>query len=360
MEIKKTLIGLSKEELVTTLNISQEEKFRVNQLWNWLYVKGATSFDQMTNLSKHFKQELDNLYTLMRPTIATNQLSKDGTQKWLIRLHDGNEIETVYIPTTRRNTLCVSSQVGCNMACKFCKTGTQRMVRNLTAAEIVFQVLIAKDQRNDWDPQDKDISNIVFMGMGEPLQNYNEVKKAILILTASDGLNFSNRKVTLSTSGIIPNMVKMDQDLNVNLALSLHAATDALRTEIMPINAKYPLKELIESLKNYQSASNVRRITIEYVMLRDINDSLEDAKELVALLKGIPVKINLIPFNPWPGSIYECSHPEVIKAFADYLNNNGLSAPVRESRGQDISAACGQLRSSSERIKPIITAATEN
>ena len=331
-----------------------EKQYRAKQLWNWLYVKGAKSFSEMNNIGKEFRGKLTLSNNFQRLSIYDNQVSNDGTRKWVFELSDGNKIETVFIPEEERGTLCISSQVGCTLACSFCHTGTMPLVRNLTSDEIVGQLLIVKDCLDDWHDLNKKrkITNIVFMGMGEPLYNYDEVKKAIQIFLDNEGLNFSRRKITLSTSGVVPKIEKLKNDLDVSLAISLHAVSNEVRNNLVPINRKWPIEKLLEVLTNYPGVNNSRRITFEYVMLEGINDTINDAKALVKLLKFIPAKVNLIPFNPWPGSTYKCSSIEVINKFADLVcNDGGIVATVRQPRGQDILAACGQLKSDSVRSK---------
>ncbi|HEY4135545.1 MAG TPA: 23S rRNA (adenine(2503)-C(2))-methyltransferase RlmN [Alphaproteobacteria bacterium] len=348
---RKALIGLSREELYEELEPLGVEKFRARQLWHWIYFRGARSFGEMTTLAKSLRDEMEAHFTLERPVASRADKSSDGTRKWLFKFPDGQEIETVHIPDDDRGALCVSSQVGCTLTCSFCHTGTQTMVRNLGAGEIVAQVMAARDDLGEWPSpmSDRMISNIVMMGMGEPLLNYDNVSKALKIVMDGDGIAISRRRITLSTSGIVPLMEKCGEELNVNLAVSLHAVRDDLRDELVPINRKYPIKELLEACRRYPGANNARRITFEYVMLKGVNDSLADARELVRLLKDIPAKVNLIPFNPWPGVAYECSEGKTIVAFAKFLNDAGLSAPVRTPRGRDILAACGQLRTESMR-----------
>jgi 23S rRNA (adenine2503-C2)-methyltransferase len=341
---------------------------RVQQLWHWIYLRGAQAFDEMTSVSKELRGALDQRFTLARPAIAAEQVSVDGTRKWLLRLpgqHTGegaHDIECVYIPEAGRGTLCVSSQVGCTLNCPFCHTGTQRLVRNLTAGEIVGQILVARDQLGDWSaraPQRSDgatadggrlITNIVMMGMGEPLYNFEAVRDALLIVADGNGIGISKRKITLSTSGVVPNIVRAGAEIGVMLAVSLHAVRDELRDQLVPLNRKYPISELLAACRDYPGLSNARRITFEYVMLKGVNDSLADAKALVRLLKGIPAKINLIPFNPWPGSVYECSDWEQIEKFSEIIFNAGYASPVRTPRGRDILAACGQLKSATEKL----------
>lgn len=354
------LLNLSFEALRNYLQDLGVKPFRSAQIWNWLYQRGATSFEAMRNLPAPLKAELAEHFSLSRPTVVLDQLSCDGTRKWLLRLADGNEIETVYIPEEDRGTLCISSQVGCLMACRFCHTGTQVWVRNLTPDEIIGQVLIARDCLNEWTSEKRQISNIVMMGMGEPLYNYDNVAQALEIIMDHRGLSISRRKITLSTSGVVPMIGVCGQDLGVNLAISLHAVTDDIRSQIMPINKKYPIAELMQACRNYPGLKNARRITFEYIMLKGINDSLADAKGLVRLIRGIPAKINLIPFNAWPGSPFECSSPETIAAFADVMLRAGYATPIRTPRGQDILAACGQLKSESERIRKNIPETTNS
>jgi 23S rRNA (adenine2503-C2)-methyltransferase len=368
---KPSLIGLSREELGRALiekGVAERQvKMRVSQIWHWIYIRGISDFDDMANVSKDLRALLKEHFTIQRPEIAEEQISNDGTRKWLLRFPARGagrpvEVETVYIPEEGRGTLCISSQVGCTLTCSFCHTGTQRLVRNLTAEEILSQLLLARDRLGDFPdretPQggilpssDRKITNIVMMGMGEPLYNFEEVKKALLIATDGDGLSLSRRRVTLSTSGVVPEIYRTGEEIGVMLAISLHATNDALRDELVPINKKYPLKELMAACRAYPGLSNARRITFEYVMLKGVNDSLTDARDLVKILKGVPAKINLIPFNPWPGSKYECSDWETIEAFADFVNAAGYASPIRTPRGRDILAACGQLKSESERMR---------
>ncbi len=354
------LLGLTKDELAALLASNGYPTFRAKQVWNWIFVKGVTEFSQMQNVSKDVREWLQENCSIARPEPVQDLTSTDGTRKWLLKMEDGREVETVFIPEEDRGALCVSSQVGCTLACTFCHTGTMKLVRNLTVAEIVGQWMLAKDKEGEWPsssraPKDERapnrITNIVLMGMGEPLYNYENVKKAMLILMAEDGVALSKRRITLSTSGVIPEIVRCGQDLEVNLAISLHATNDKLRNEIVPINKKYPLKELLQACRDYPGASNSRRITFEYVMLNGVNDSPEDAHELVQLLQGIHAKVNLIPFNPWPDSPYECSSNNRIHAFGRIVMAAGFSSPIRKTRGEDIMAACGQLKSASERGK---------
>ena len=370
---RPTLAGMSRARLAEAMaaaGVPQKQvRMRVVQLWRWLYISGATSFDQMTDISKETRQALEALYTLDRPEIVAEQVSVDGTRKWLLRLpklgHEARapEIEAVYIPESARGTLCISSQVGCTLTCSFCHTGTQRLVRNLTAAEIVGQVLLARDRIGDWPgaerPNDKGllpdadrkITNVVLMGMGEPLYNFDNVAEAMDIVSDGEGISLSKRRITLSTSGVVPEIGRWGELSGTMLAISLHAVRDELRDELVPINKKYPIKQLLDACRTYPGVSNAKRITFEYVMLKGVNDSPADAKALVRLLAGIPAKINLIPFNPWPGSKYECSDWETIEHFADIVNKAGYASPVRTPRGRDILAACGQLKSESVKLR---------
>ena len=361
---KPSLVGLSRAELSDRLGgigvPEKQRKMRAQQLWHWMYVRGAQTFADMTNVSKDMRAELEKHFTVDRPEVVTEQISNDGTRKWLLRLPgDGvgraHEVECVYIPETDRGTLCVSSQVGCTLNCSFCHTGTQRLVRNLTAGEIVGQIMVARDRLNDWIDRETPngnrlVTNIVMMGMGEPLYNFDAVRDALLIVSDNEGIGISRRRITLSTSGVVPNIARTGDEIGVMLAISLHAVRDELRNELVPLNRKYPIKELLDACRAYPGSSNSRRITFEYVMLKGVNDSLDDARLLVKLLKGIPAKINLIPFNPWPGSKYECSDWEQIEKFSEYVFNAGYSSPVRTPRGRDILAACGQLKSETEKL----------
>jgi 23S rRNA (adenine2503-C2)-methyltransferase len=360
---KPSLIGLSRTELADRLGeigvAPAQRKMRVQQLWHWMYFRGAQSFDDMTSVSKGIRAELAQHFTVDRPEVVAEQISNDGTRKWLLRLPSGDnvekahEVECVYIPETDRGTLCVSSQVGCTLNCSFCHTGTQRLVRNLTAGEIVGQVMVARDRLNDWaDREDgtRRVTNIVMMGMGEPLYNFDAVRDALLIVGDNEGIGISRRRITLSTSGVVPNIVRAGDEIGVMLAISLHAVRDELRNELVPLNRKYPIAELLQACRDYPGASNARRITFEYVMLKGVNDSLDDAKLLVKMLKGVHAKINLIPFNPWPGTAYECSDWDQIEKFSEYIFNAGYSSPVRTPRGRDILAACGQLKSETEKL----------
>jgi 23S rRNA (adenine2503-C2)-methyltransferase len=347
----KDMVGLSREELAAEMAAMGAQPFRARQLWHWIYNRGARDFAAMTSLSKAFRAELETRYVIGRPETARALASSDGTRKWLLRFGDGQEVECVHIPEEDRGTLCVSSQVGCTLTCKFCHTGTQRLVRNLSAGEIVGQVMLARDALGEWpSPQDdRQLTNVVLMGMGEPLFNYDNVATALKIVMDHEGLSLSRRKITLSTSGVVPMIERCGRELGVNLAISLHAVTDALRDTLVPLNKKYPIAELLDACRSYPGSSNARRITFEYVMLRGINDSPAEARELVRLLQGIPAKVNLIPFNPWPGAPFERSTAAAIKLFSDIVNAAGYSSPVRTPRGEDIMAACGQLKSDSVR-----------
>jgi len=368
---KPSLVGLTRAQLshaVSSFGVPQAQiKMRVQQLWHWIYFRGVTSFDEMSSVSKDLRAVLAEHHTLARPGIVAEQVSVDGTRKWLLRLpgeiqgERPHEVECVYIPDTERGTLCVSSQVGCTLNCTFCHTGTQRLVRNLTAGEIVGQVMAARDRMGDWPggtrpadgvvPNgDRCITNIVMMGMGEPLYNFEAVRDALLIVADGEGIAISKRRITLSTSGVLPNIGRTGAEIGCMLAVSLHAARDELRNELVPLNRKYPIADLLEACRNYPGVSNAKRITFEYVMLKDVNDSIEDAKALVRLLKGIPAKINLIPFNPWPGTRYECSDWEQIEKFSQVVFDAGYASPVRTPRGRDILAACGQLKSTTEKL----------
>lgn len=366
---KPSLAGLGRDGLKAALSAAgvadKQLRMRVNQLWSWLYVRGVSDFAAMTDVAKELRGALAERYSLARPEIVTEQVSVDGTRKWLLRLpaqgRDGRppEVETVYIPESDRGTLCISSQVGCTLNCTFCHTGTQRLVRNLTAQEIVGQIMLARDRIGDWPgaaapgdgrllpASDRKITNIVLMGMGEPLYNFDNVRAAMEVAADGEGLSVSKRRITLSTSGVVPEIARWGADTGTMLAISLHAVRDELRDVLVPINRKYPIAELLEACRNYPGLSNARRITFEYVMLKGVNDSLAEARELVRLLAGIPAKINLIPFNPWPGTQYECSDWEQIQRFADVVNRAGYASPVRTPRGRDIYAACGQLKSES-------------
>ncbi|HEY1506005.1 MAG TPA: 23S rRNA (adenine(2503)-C(2))-methyltransferase RlmN [Stellaceae bacterium] len=350
---KKNLVGLSRDELAAELATLGAAPFRARQLWHWIYHRGVSDFALMTTLAKEFRAQLTEQYIIVRPLESRAQLSADGTRKWLLKFADGQEAECVHIPEEDRGTLCVSSQVGCTLTCKFCHTGTQRLVRNLESAEIVGQVMLARDALGEWPspPDDRQITNIVLMGMGEPLYNYDNVAKAVKIIMDGEGLSVSKRKITLSTAGVVPMIERCGAELGVNLAISLHAVTDELRDVLVPLNKKYPIGELMAACRAYPGLSNARRITFEYVMLKDVNDSPAEARALVKLLEGLPAKVNLIPFNPWPGAPFECSSDEAIEKFGDIVNAAGYASPVRTPRGRDILAACGQLKSDSVRLK---------
>jgi 23S rRNA (adenine2503-C2)-methyltransferase len=356
-EDKLNILGLDRTELkVAIADIGVPEKqvrMRTSQVWHWIYHRGVASFDDMTNVSKDVRAKLAQHFVIKRPEIVEAQYSNDGTRKYLIRFDDGNEAETVYIPEEDRGTLCVSSQVGCTLNCKFCHTGTMRLVRNLTAAEIVAQLMIARDDLGEWEnpTEGRRVTNIVMMGMGEPLYNFDNVKKALEIVMDEEGIQLSRRRITLSTSGVVPHMERCGKEIGVNLAVSLHAVREDVRSEIMPINKKYGLEQVLKACANYPGAHNARRITFEYAMLKGVNDSDADARELVRLIRKykLPAKVNLIPFNPWPGTDYECSDWNQIQRFSDIVYEGGISAPIRTPRGRDIMAACGQLKSASEK-----------
>tara|TARA_B100000686_G_scaffold345226_1_gene429397 strand:+ start:230 stop:1357 length:1128 start_codon:yes stop_codon:yes gene_type:complete len=345
---RKNLIGLSRAALGEEIAALGEKPFRAKQLWHWIYHRGETDFAAMTTLAKSFREKLTEHFVLDRPDVARHQVSEDRTQKWLLRTEGGHLIESVHIPEEDRGALCISSQVGCTLTCTFCHTGTQRLVRNLEPGEIVGQFMLARDALGEWPtPTDggRMLSNIVMMGMGEPLYNFENVKTALKIVMDEEGIALSRRRITLSTSGVVPMIQRCGDELKVDLAVSLHAVTDEIRNRLVPLNKKHPIEELLAACRAYPGASNARRITFEYVMLKDVNDSDADARALVALLQGIPAKVNLIPFNAWPGAPYECSSNNRIHAFARIVNDGGLSAPVRRPRGRDIFAACGQLKS---------------
>ena len=355
-DLRVNILGFSKAEIKAELaKIGVEQKklrMRASQIFQWMYHHGVTDFAQMTNIAKPMQAKFAQAFSLDRPEIAERQVSVDGTRKYLIRMAPGIEVESVFIPdVSKTGALCVSSQVGCTLTCKFCHTGTQRLVRNLTAREILLQIIVARDDLGEWPTQQENrkLTNIVFMGMGEPLYNTDNVCDSIDIMSDETGLSIGRRRVTVSTSGVVPDIVAMGERSNAMLAISLHAANDDLRTQIMPINKKYPLADLIQACRDYPSLSNARRITFEYVMLKGINDTPKHARELITLLQGIPAKVNLIPFNPWPGSDYDCSEWEVIERFGQIVNKSGLAAPIRTPRGRDILAACGQLKSESEK-----------
>lgn len=350
---KLNMIGLHRDALVEHCKAQGLESFRAKQIWQWIYGRGATEFSAMSNIAKPTQATLAERFIIERAKVDKDLTSFDGTRKWLLRFSDGNQAETVFIPEEDRGTLCISSQVGCTLSCTFCHTGTQKLVRNLTAAEIVGQVLSARDHLGEWGREGdaRRLTNIVFMGMGEPLFNYDHVARACEILMDGEGISLSRRRITISTSGVVPRMYQMADELGVNLAVSLHAVRDDLRNEIVPINRKYPLKELAAAMRYFHEKHPSRRVMIEYVMLKDVNDTDADAMQLVELLEGIPVKMNLIPFNPWPGSPYVCSSNNRIHAFKRILQAHNLTTPIRRTRGQDILAACGQLKSESERKK---------
>lgn len=360
------LLGLSRSQLAEELDKlglpPREIKMRVTQLWNGIYTRGLTDFSHMTTLSKDLRERFAQAFSLARPEIVTEQKSTDGTRKWLLRLASdrpgmpGPEVEAVYIPEEGRGTLCISSQVGCTLNCTFCHTGTQNLVRNLTAGEIVGQLLVARDALGEWPNSNRNadnrlVTNVVMMGMGEPLYNFDNVRDALDIVSDGEGLSLSKRRITLSTSGVVPEIIRAGDEIGSMLAISLHAVNDETRNKLVPLNKKYPIAELLEACRNYPGLSNARRITFEYVMLKGVNDGLEDAKALVRLLSGIPAKINLIPFNPWPGSPYECSDWATIEKFADVVNRAGYASPVRTPRGRDIMAACGQLKSETVKVR---------
>lgn len=355
-EGRKNIVGMTREELTDEMVALGIEKFRAKQIWQWVYGKGARDFDTMSSLSKPVREKLADHFTIWRPSVTRSQASTDGTQKWLLSMTDNQQVECVHIPDEDRGALCVSSQVGCTLTCRFCHTGTQKLVRNLSAGEILGQMMQTRDALEEWPSAAPSLpkgprlfTNIVMMGMGEPLYNYENVARALKIAMDEEGLSLSKRRITLSTSGVVPMIERCGQELGVNLAISLHAVTDELRDKIVPINRKYNIKSLLDACHAYPSASNSRRITFEYVMLKGVNDSTADAHELVRLLGGIPAKINLIPFNPWPGAPFERSSNNAIHRFADIINEAGYASPVRTPRGEDIMAACGQLKSDSVR-----------
>ena len=347
------LLGLSQIELEEAITALQLPRFRARQLWRWVWRHGLTEFSDMTDLGKPVQSLLAQHFHADRPAVSRRQDSSDGTIKWLLRLHDGHEIEAVYIPDADRGTLCISSQVGCTLTCTFCHTGTQRLVRNLSVAEICGQILLAMDELGDWPAgkPDRRLTNIVLMGMGEPLYNYDNVSAALKMIMSGEGIALSKRRITLSTSGILPEITRCGEELGVNLAISLHAVHDELRDVLVPINRKYKLASLLDIVRHYPGLSNARRVTWEYVMLAGVNDSEADAKALVRMIAGIPSKINLIPFNPWPGTDYVCSDDETIERFAKIVMKAGYASPVRTPRGRDILAACGQLKSDSVRLR---------
>jgi 23S rRNA (adenine2503-C2)-methyltransferase len=355
------LIGLSKDQLRRALETAglepKQAKLRAKQLWHWIYNRGATDFSAMTDIAKAQRPWLEQHFVIARPEVVEAQVSSDGTRKWLLRTRDGNDFEMVFIPDADRGTLCVSSQVGCTLNCRFCHTGTMRLVRNLEPSEIVGQVMLARDSLGEWpsQPEGRMLTNIVMMGMGEPLYNFDNVRDALKIVMDGDGLGLSRRRITLSTSGVVPMMARAGEEIGVNLAVSLHAVTKEIRDEIVPLNRKYGIEQLLEACAAYPGANNARRITFEYVMLKGKNDSDEDARELVRLIRKykLPAKVNLIPFNPWPGAPYECSDDERIRSFSNIVFEAGISAPVRTPRGRDIEAACGQLKTAAEKRKKV-------
>ena len=366
---RRPIVGLTRDEIgaaLAELGVPERQRrMRVAQIWHWVYHRGATSFDRMTDVAKDLRGGLASVFEIDRPELAQEQISTDGTRKWLLRLAPDadcrrQEIETVYIPEADRGTLCISSQVGCTLTCTFCHTGTQRLVRNLTAGEILGQVMFARDRLHEWPdeialnpsppPAMRYITNVVLMGMGEPLFNFDNVRTAMLIAADGDGVSLSKRRITLSTSGVVPMIPKAGADIGTMLAISLHGTTDEIRDRLVPLNKKYPIAALLDACRSYPGLSNARRITFEYVTLKGVNDTTADAKRLVRLLDGIPAKVNLIPFNPWPGAPYECSDWETIERFAEILNRAGYASPVRTPRGRDIMAACGQLKSESQKV----------
>ncbi|MBP7000620.1 23S rRNA (adenine(2503)-C(2))-methyltransferase RlmN [Amaricoccus sp.] len=358
VEGPRSLIGLARPALAAALveaGVAPEQAaMRAGQVWAWIYQRGVRDFEAMSNLGRDLRARLAERFTLARPEVVARQVSADGTRKYLIRVAGGGEIETVYIPETDRGTLCVSSQIGCTLTCTFCHTGTQRLVRNLTAEEIVAQILVARDDLGDWGrtPVEKRlVSNVVLMGMGEPLYNFDSVRDAMRIAMDGAGLALSRRRITLSTSGVVPEIARVGEEIGCLLAISFHATTDAVRDTLVPINRKWNIAALLDACRAYPRLSNAERITFEYVMLKGVNDSDADARRLVKLIAGIPAKINLIPFNPWPGAPYERSDPDRIEAFGRIVNRAGYASPVRTPRGEDIMAACGQLKSASERVR---------
>ncbi len=355
------LVGMSRDAMREALIVAgtpeKQANMRVNQVWQWIYHWGVRDFESMTNLSKDYRRLLSENFVISLPEIVSKQVSSDGTRKYLVRIAGGHEVETVYIPEEDRGTLCISSQVGCTLTCSFCHTGTQKLVRNLTAGEIVGQVMLARDDLGEWPergaPKDETrlLSNVVLMGMGEPLYNFEGVRDAMKIAMDGEGLSLSRRRITLSTSGVVPEIARTAEEIGCMLAVSFHATTDEVRDKLVPINKKWNIEKLLAALKAYPKLSNSERITYEYVMLKDVNDSDEDARRLVKLIEGIPAKINLIPFNPWPGSPYERSSNNRIHAFADIIYKAGYASPIRTPRGEDIMAACGQLKSATERAR---------
>jgi 23S rRNA (adenine2503-C2)-methyltransferase len=358
---RTNLVGLTRERLRETLigagTPERQAGMRVSQLWQWIYQRGVSDFEAMTNLAKPFRAMLAEQFEVARPEVVTRQISNDGTRKYLLRIAGGHEVEAVYIPEENRGTLCVSSQVGCTLTCTFCHTGTQKLVRNLTPGEIAGQIMVARDDLEEWPqpgqrpPELRLISNVVLMGMGEPLYNFEGVRDAMQIAMDNEGLSLSRRRITLSTSGVVPEIPRAGYEIGTLLAISLHATTDDVRNELVPINRKWPIADLLEACRQYPRLSNSERITFEYVMLKGVNDSNADARRLVKLIAGIPAKINLIPFNPWPGAVHERSDWERIESFAEIVNRAGYASPVRTPRGEDILAACGQLKSATERAR---------
>jgi 23S rRNA (adenine2503-C2)-methyltransferase len=354
---KTELVGLPREQIRVALEAAglepKQAKLRAKQIWHWIYHRGVGDFDAMTDIAKAQRPWFAERFAITRPEVVEAQVSNDGTRKWLLQTHDGHDFEMVFIPDADRGTLCVSSQVGCTLNCRFCHTGTMKLVRNLEPAEIVGQVMLARDALGEWpsSPEGRMLTNIVMMGMGEPLYNFDNVRDALKIVMDGEGLGLSKRRITLSTSGVVPMMERAGEEIGVNLAVSLHAVTKEVRDEIVPLNKKYGIEELLSACAAYPGANNARRITFEYVMLKDKNDSDADARELVRLIKAykLPAKVNLIPFNPWPGAAYECSTPERIRAFSNIVFEAGISAPVRTPRGRDIDAACGQLKTAAEK-----------
>jgi 23S rRNA (adenine2503-C2)-methyltransferase len=354
---KQELVGLPRERIRAAFEElglePKQAKLRSKQVWHWIYNRGVTDFGAMSDIAKTQRPWFSERFAITRPEVVEAQVSSDGTRKWLLRTHDGHEFEMVFIPDADRGTLCVSSQVGCTLNCRFCHTGTMQLVRNLDSSEIVGQVMLARDALGEWpsQPEGRMLTNIVMMGMGEPLYNFDNVRDALKIVMDGDGLGLSKRRITLSTSGVVPMMERAGDEIGVNLAVSLHAVTKEVRDEIVPLNRKYGIEQLLEACAAYPGANNARRITFEYVMLKDKNDSDEDARELVRLIRQyrLPAKVNLIPFNPWPGAPYECSSPDRIRSFSDIVFEAGISAPVRTPRGRDIDAACGQLKTAAEK-----------
>jgi 23S rRNA (adenine2503-C2)-methyltransferase len=369
-DLRPSLMGLTREELADMLGCigvpEKQRRMRARQIWHWIYHRGALNFEAMTDISQGLRAQLDEAFSIGRPDVSTEQKSSDGTRKWLLKLAPDaqghrHEVEMVYIPEEDRGTLCISSQVGCTLTCTFCHTGTQKLVRNLTANEIVGQVMLARDKLEEWPHQieanpdapesGRYLTNVVLMGMGEPLYNFDNVKTAMNIVADGEGISLSKRRITLSTSGVVPEIIRAGEEIGTGLAISLHGTTDEIRNKLVPLNKKYPIAELLAACRAYPGASNAKRITFEYVMLKGINDSVADAKRLVQLLKGMPAKVNLIPFNPWPGTQYECSDWDTIEVFAEILNKAGYASPVRTPRGRDIMAACGQLKSESMKVR---------